>query len=871
MGIRSSGASILTSDSVLSGSLVIVNKPAGYTVTGAALKSDTSLKKSIITPGSIEVINDIGGGGNAPSISSLTVTDEFFVPSVSQFIDTVTGGYVEIIGTGFDVGAIAYLNGESLTTTRVDATKLRIVIPPTPAGAYSIMVFNSDSAGTIFSNINLSIAPSFITPAGSIGSFFEFSNVNFLIQANADSNVSYLLGSGTLPSGVNLIANGTITGIAPAIESNTNFSFVVTATDEEVQTSSRSFSLTVEPDVVTWLTPANNLIYPVLVSFPVDNVFISATSIIGSNISYSTTTLPAGLSIVAGNVIGTPTVKGISNTIITATSLISSKTANIVLQYKVLEPYILENYTTKLRGFLQFTNAAFNANITPGLSFDTSGGNVYFADNSALTNSIWQYSMTSAWDISTAQQYGRFNQTQDATPAGIAFKPDGTKFFMLGQAADETVFEYVLATPWDITTSTFVGQFSVNAQETSAQSVSFSDDGTKMFIFGLTGDDVTVYTLSTAWQANTASLAGTFVPSNKDILNAPTGMSFNSTGTRLYLSSRSGDAIYQYNISPAWDILASSNVVVAQYNFNPTNSHSILLADTFQIFIKPDGTSVFVLETAFDAVFEYTFGILDDISSIMPVPELMTFINKSGAPQATFESFFIKDDGTRIYVTGATADKVDEYSLSTPWEIKSGSFQGNSLIFSSREGSPNGLFFKSDGTKMYVVGSGFDAVNEFNLSTPWQANTASYVSNVIVLSQDGTAEDVFFKSDGTKMYVLGSSGDRVHEYNLSTAWQANSAVVVGNVSVQSIEPAPRGLTFNNDGSAMFIVGDAGKIHRFNLSTAWQANTAVANSNVTVDSTTSSPRSIKFGKNGSYMYVGGTGFNMGRTIRGYELQ
>jgi len=85
---------------------------------------------------------------------------------------------------------------------------------------------------------------------------------------------------------------------------------------------------------------------------------------------------------------------------------------------------------------------------------------------------------------------------------------------------------------------------------------------------------------------------------------------------------------------------------------------------------------------------------------------------------------------------------------------------------SSQDGGPEGLFFKDDGTKMYVVGRANDSVYQYILSTAWDVSTASYDSvSFSVASQDTSPTGLFFKTDGTKMYVVGSTNDTVYQYS----------------------------------------------------------------------------------------------------------
>jgi len=129
------------------------------------------------------------------------------------------------------------------------------------------------------------------------------------------------------------------------------------------------------------------------------------------------------------------------------------------------------------------------------------------------------------------------------------------------------------------------------------------------------------------------------------------------------------------------------------------------------------------------------------------------------------QGLFFKNDGTKMYIIGSSGDDVNEYSLSTGWDISTASYVQNFSV-STEETIPQGLFFKNDGTKMYIIGSSGNDVNEYSLSTGWDISTASYSQNFSVMQQERTPTGLFFKPDGTKMYITGSDGDAVWSYDL---------------------------------------------------------------------------------------------------------
>lgn len=189
------------------------------------------------------------------------------------------------------------------------------------------------------------------------------------------------------------------------------------------------------------------------------------------------------------------------------------------------------------------------------------------------------------------------------------------------------------------------------------------------------------------------------------------------------------------------------------------------------------------------------------------------------------ESLFFKPDGTKMYLLGAQNDTVYQYTLSTAWDLASVAYDSVSLSVNSQDPTPKGLFLKPDGTKMYVCGQTTDSVHQYTLSTAWDLSTATYDSVSFSVNAQATGvEGVYFKTDGTEMYVVCQLTDRVYQYTLSTAWDLSTASYTGNSVV--VDANPRDLFLSDDGLKLFvsILGDQG-VQEVPLSTAWDLSTA----------------------------------------------
>jgi len=224
---------------------------------------------------------------------------------------------------------------------------------------------------------------------------------------------------------------------------------------------------------------------------------------------------------------------------------------------------------------------------------------------------------------------------------------------------------------------------------------------------------------------------------------------------------------------------------------------------------------------------------------------------------------FFKPDGTKMYVSGPSSDAVYQYSLSTAWDLSTASYDSVSFSVSSQDLSAAGIYFKSDGTKMYLAGYTGDSVYQYTLSTAWDLSTASYDSvSFSVASQATTPFSLIFKPDGTKMFLTDGTSDAVKEYSLSTAWDISTASYQASFGVASQETNPYGLEFNPDGTKMYILGiTTDTVYEYDLSTAWDITTASYSSvsfSVASQSSQPAPVSMRFRNDGQKLYVSDAG-------------
>lgn len=188
---------------------------------------------------------------------------------------------------------------------------------------------------------------------------------------------------------------------------------------------------------------------------------------------------------------------------------------------------------------------------------------------------------------------------------------------------------------------------------------------------------------------------------------------------------------------------------------------------------------------------------------------------------------YFRPDGLKMYVIGQTGDDVNEYTLTTPWDIGTATFTQVSATL-TQDGSPADLFIRADGTKLYIVGDANNTVYQYTMSTPWDVSTITYDSiSFSVSTQENTPTGIHFSSDGTKMFICGQGYDGITSYILSTPWNVSTATVSTQFSMATFEIGQHSVRFSDDGQKMYVLGSGRRyVYEYRLSAAWDISAPV---------------------------------------------
>ena len=452
-----------------------------------------------------------------------------------------------------------------------------------------------------------------------------------------------------------------------------------------------------------------------------------------------------------------------------------------------------------------------------GLAFNAEGTRLFVIDSQK--DAVIEYDLAIAYDVSTATFNGVEEQfsvsQQESTPTGLAFNPDGTRMFVVGSGKDAVV-SYDLAIGFDVSTAVYnedAGAYSIISHQFAPTDITFNDIGSKMFIVGAFNPAVSEYHLSNAFDLSTA----VFIGSEESLTvltqeSNPEGIAFDPSGTKLFLVGSLRDAVIEYDLNSAFDVSTASHTGPFE-DFTISSQESFPTGITF----SPNGEKMYILGPGRDAVLEYVLMVPFDVSTAtFDEPEKLA-LAPVGINPLDLE---FNGDGSRLFILSRTNNSIAEFDLDVPFDVSSATFNGPEEEFSltNEIQFPQSLAFSQDGLKLVVLeGGNFDdAVIEYSLSVAFDVSTAAYSGSAeeySILRQSVQSEDLSFNGDGTKMFVLDRNRDVLIEYELATPYDVSTASYGGfthEFSVKDREGQPLAFAFDDQGTKIFLVGSGNR-------------------------------------------------------------
>jgi len=383
--------------------------------------------------------------------------------------------------------------------------------------------------------------------------------------------------------------------------------------------------------------------------------------------------------------------------------------------------------------------------------------------------------------------------SQIAVPEGGCISPDGFHFYVVGGSGG---YQYTMTTAWDLSTATYASKsFAFSAQDSGARDIYMNDDGTKIYMAGNTTDFIFEYDLGTAYDISTCVYNSISLDIGSEA-GSVSGLTFSVDGTMLYTATDSADVIFQYALSTGWDLSTAS--------YTSKSYTTTEVASLRGIAFSSDGLRLFALDETNGEkdVNEYALSTAWDVSTASF--SSIEFLTVDTNPNAIRFSA----DGSKMYIvdySGASNAAVYQYDTVSPEE---GALAGNLVTMDTYSnliivavGITNTIdtSFATPGSA--GTGLTYD-YNSGNLISMDSTTDLIYVHDGVTSSigssfaaGSGTGRGLGF--DGTNLIHSDSSTDRIYIHDGITS------SISGSFASASINP--RGVTYDTVAGNLIVV------------------------------------------------------------------
>ena len=236
------------------------------------------------------------------------------------------------------------------------------------------------------------------------------------------------------------------------------------------------------------------------------------------------------------------------------------------------------------------------------------------------------------------------------------------------------------------------------------------------------------------------------------------------------------------------------------------------------------------------------------------------------SPQTTnYRGLFFKPNGSKMYVVGfyyvptvGYHGEIYEYDLSIPWNIHTAIFRHLKDITAQTD-NPTEIFFNPTGTLMYIIENSFNRLLKYTLSRNWDITSATLTTSITAPFSFPSC--IYINSSGYKMYLLDTTNNLVNEYDLNIAWDITTHTLRHSFNVSSQTTRSISIFFSYDGLKVYIIDDIqSKIIEYKLLKAWNITSSVFKQSFNLTEILITPRGLFINLEGKKMYIGSRNTN-----------
>ena len=243
-------------------------------------------------------------------------------------------------------------------------------------------------------------------------------------------------------------------------------------------------------------------------------------------------------------------------------TLRSGGTTDAVIEHILTTAYDISTATVNNTKVVHVSGGN-NSHVPTQVVFNNDGTKMFIV-NHAGRKTVDYWSLSTAFDVSTATFDGAYSLVgKEQRANSIAFNNDGTRMFIagVGNNSQVRIHEYSLSTGFDLSsTVTHLNTQDLISSQNHIDGVTFNYDGTKMYTITHMNKDGTEaqdlmnqFKLTTPYDVSTLSLEGTYTVSS--VSGDSREVVFSNDGSKMFIIDDDNDKVHEFNLSCDWSVI----------------------------------------------------------------------------------------------------------------------------------------------------------------------------------------------------------------------------------------------------------------------------------------------------------------------------
>lgn len=277
------------------------------------------------------------------------------------------------------------------------------------------------------------------------------------------------------------------------------------------------------------------------------------------------------------------------------------------------------------------------------------------------------------------------------------------------------------------------------------------------------------------------------------------------------------DSIFEFSLSTPYSVATASFNDSFSLNmnnelaYNTSNRQTAATISVSGIKWNSDGLRFYVCDTANSRINQYNCSVAYDISTASYAGTFSTFAKEFEPRDILFNTA-----GTTMLVLGSagnydqglTAPQIVQYTLSGAFDISTATFSKRATVGTDTQ--VKSLTSNVAGTVVYVAGDGNNFTTSYTLGSAFDVGTVTYLAAYDHSTSITNLRGMTFNAAGTKLYAINNSTNTILEYPVNSAFNLVSVQPTNaNFTLRTNNINPKNIAFNNNGTKMYVIGDAG--------------------------------------------------------------